>query len=150
MSKEIRIGIFGVSRGSSFFESILANNGNIVAICEKHERRARISSDKPIESGKDGNVVLSFLSRRQYSSEKINLVQSIYCTIFCRLFQGLFMNYCYFQQKSGAPRKLQGAPLKYLFHERSLYQRARSLAFRALHYIRRIFSQKVSLFSKVF
>ena len=41
MSKEIRIGIFGVSRGSSFFESILANNGNIVAICEKHERRAK-------------------------------------------------------------------------------------------------------------
>ena len=41
MSKRIRVGIFGVSRGSCFFDSILANNGDIVAICDKHERRAK-------------------------------------------------------------------------------------------------------------
>lgn len=33
--KEIRMGIFGMKRGSSFIEHILANKGNIVAVCDK-------------------------------------------------------------------------------------------------------------------
>jgi predicted dehydrogenase len=33
--KEIRIGIFGMKRGSAFIDHILANNGNIVAVCDK-------------------------------------------------------------------------------------------------------------------
>jgi predicted dehydrogenase len=37
--KTIRIGIFGVRRGSDFFKSILSNNGEIVAVCEKNQER---------------------------------------------------------------------------------------------------------------
>lgn len=38
--KQIRIGIFGVFRGCiGFFDNILANNGEIVAICDKNEDR---------------------------------------------------------------------------------------------------------------
>lgn len=37
--KTIRIGIFGVRRGSDFFKSILYNGGEIVAICEKNQER---------------------------------------------------------------------------------------------------------------
>jgi len=33
--EKIRIGIFGMKRGGSFIEHILANNGNIVAVCDK-------------------------------------------------------------------------------------------------------------------
>lgn len=37
--KKIRIGIFGLSRGKSFIESILACNGEIVALCDTDESR---------------------------------------------------------------------------------------------------------------
>lgn len=37
--KQIKIGIFGLSRGKSFIDSILACNGDIVAICDKNEER---------------------------------------------------------------------------------------------------------------
>ena len=37
--KIIRIGVFGVRRGSDFFKSILSNDGEIVAICEKNPER---------------------------------------------------------------------------------------------------------------
>jgi len=33
----IRIGVFGLGRGASYFSSILMNNGEIVAVCEKNE-----------------------------------------------------------------------------------------------------------------
>lgn len=44
--KQIRIGIFGARRGSDFFTSILANNGNIVAICEKNPNRLKSALEK--------------------------------------------------------------------------------------------------------
>ena len=44
--KQIRIGIFGAGRGSAFFTSILANNGNIVAICEKNPNRLKSALEK--------------------------------------------------------------------------------------------------------
>ncbi|MBR5519770.1 MAG: Gfo/Idh/MocA family oxidoreductase [Clostridia bacterium] len=34
MSRTIRIGIFGLGRGSGFYEEIAANNGEIVAVCD--------------------------------------------------------------------------------------------------------------------
>ncbi|MBE6611238.1 MAG: Gfo/Idh/MocA family oxidoreductase [Ruminococcaceae bacterium] len=34
--KTIRIGIFGLQRGASFIDNILANNGEIVAVCDKY------------------------------------------------------------------------------------------------------------------
>lgn len=34
--KNIRIGIFGLKRGASYIESILENNGDIVAVCDKN------------------------------------------------------------------------------------------------------------------
>ena len=38
MKKLINIGVFGLLRGSTYFRSILENNGNIVAICDKRKR----------------------------------------------------------------------------------------------------------------
>lgn len=36
--KQIKVGIFGLGRGASFIENILACNGEIVAICDKDEK----------------------------------------------------------------------------------------------------------------
>ena len=38
---KIKIGIFGLRRGSSFFEEIKANGGEIVAVCEKDEEHTK-------------------------------------------------------------------------------------------------------------
>ncbi len=35
--KQIKIGIFGINRGADYINSILANNGEIVAVCDKDE-----------------------------------------------------------------------------------------------------------------
>ena len=35
--KPIRIGVFGLQRGASYFDNILANNGEIVAVCDKRQ-----------------------------------------------------------------------------------------------------------------
>ena len=37
--KTIKIGIFGLRRGSHFYTSLLANNAEIVAICDKNQKR---------------------------------------------------------------------------------------------------------------
>ena len=34
---QIRIGVFGVNRGSDYFRALLGNNANIVAICDKDD-----------------------------------------------------------------------------------------------------------------
>lgn len=44
--KKIRIGIFGVKRGASFFDSILENNGEIVALCDKNEKHMEMAKEK--------------------------------------------------------------------------------------------------------
>ncbi|MBR7149567.1 MAG: Gfo/Idh/MocA family oxidoreductase [Oscillospiraceae bacterium] len=44
--EKIRIGIFGFGRGSSFVESIRANGGELVAICDKNPRRCAESLEK--------------------------------------------------------------------------------------------------------
>ncbi|MBE6703732.1 MAG: Gfo/Idh/MocA family oxidoreductase [Ruminococcaceae bacterium] len=38
MSKTLKIGIFGANRGSHYFDIIMANNGEIVAVCDKKEK----------------------------------------------------------------------------------------------------------------
>ena len=43
--KPIRIGVFGLQRGASYFDNILANNGEIVAVCDKRQ----IFVDKALE-----------------------------------------------------------------------------------------------------
>ena len=37
--KTVKFGIFGLGRGSSFYDNILVNNGDIVAVCDKNEDR---------------------------------------------------------------------------------------------------------------
>lgn len=37
--KTIKIGVFGLGRGSTFYNSILANNGDIVAVCDKDPKK---------------------------------------------------------------------------------------------------------------
>ena len=44
--KNIRIGIFGLRRGSAYIDHFLANNGEIVAICDKSEEYMKKASDK--------------------------------------------------------------------------------------------------------
>lgn len=39
MKREIKIGIFGLGRGGTLFKSILYNNGNIVAVCDRDEEK---------------------------------------------------------------------------------------------------------------
>ena len=39
--KKIRLGLFGLGRGSAFFNVVKANGGEIVAVCEKHEPRIK-------------------------------------------------------------------------------------------------------------
>lgn len=39
MKRTIKFGIFGLGRGSSFYQSILANNGEVVAVCDRNEAK---------------------------------------------------------------------------------------------------------------
>lgn len=43
---KIKIGIFGLRRGSSFFDEIKANGGDIVAVCEMDEEQTKSVSEK--------------------------------------------------------------------------------------------------------
>lgn len=43
--KTIKIGIFGLRRGSSFFDEIKTNGGEIVAVCEKDEEQIKAVSE---------------------------------------------------------------------------------------------------------
>ncbi len=49
--KQIKIGIFGLGRGTAFIESILACNGDIVAICDKDEKLLAKYKDRYPEAG---------------------------------------------------------------------------------------------------
>lgn len=44
--KEIRIGIFGAGRGSNFYDYILQNGGNVVAVCDKKDERLEKTKEK--------------------------------------------------------------------------------------------------------
>jgi len=44
--KKIRVGIFGVRRGSNFFDSFLANNADIVAVCDKSDAHLEKAKEK--------------------------------------------------------------------------------------------------------
>ncbi|MBR4072327.1 MAG: Gfo/Idh/MocA family oxidoreductase, partial [Clostridia bacterium] len=44
--KKIRIGIFGYCRGAYYVDNILANNGEIVAVCDKREDRIELAKKK--------------------------------------------------------------------------------------------------------
>ena len=35
MKREIKVGIFGLRRGASFYKAFFYNNGNIVAVCDR-------------------------------------------------------------------------------------------------------------------
>ena len=39
MKKIVKMGVFGLGRGASFYETIMVNNGEIVAVCDKNEER---------------------------------------------------------------------------------------------------------------
>ena len=43
--KAIKLGLFGVNRGSAFYDIIKANGGELVAICEKHPIRCKLAKD---------------------------------------------------------------------------------------------------------
>ena len=44
--KTVRIGIFGYFRGAAYADHILANNGQIVAVCDKNEARLQEAKEK--------------------------------------------------------------------------------------------------------
>ena len=43
--KKIRMGVFGLGRGSDYFENIINNNGEIVAVCERNEKKVKDALD---------------------------------------------------------------------------------------------------------
>jgi len=43
--KKIRIGVFGLGRGSSYFDNITNNNGEIVAVCERDDKKLKEALD---------------------------------------------------------------------------------------------------------
>ncbi len=44
--KTIKFGVFGLGRGSSFYENILLNNGEIVAVCDMSEKKLNEAKEK--------------------------------------------------------------------------------------------------------
>lgn len=44
--KQIKFGIFGLGRGSSFYDSIIANNGDLVAVCDFDENKFASAKEK--------------------------------------------------------------------------------------------------------
>ncbi len=44
--EKIRIGIFGLGRGENFIENLVANGGDIVAVCEQNEKKIEECKDK--------------------------------------------------------------------------------------------------------
>ncbi len=44
--KKIKFGIFGLGRGSSFYDSIIANNGDLVAVCDFDENKFASAKEK--------------------------------------------------------------------------------------------------------
>jgi len=57
MKKKINFGIFGLRRGADFYKAILLNDGNIVAICDREEKK-RENAKK--ELGKDVAIYEDF------------------------------------------------------------------------------------------
>ena len=43
--QKIRIGVFGLGRGSTYFDNITNNDGEIVAICERDEKKIKEALD---------------------------------------------------------------------------------------------------------
>lgn len=43
--RTVKIGIFGGYRGSSYYKNLMANNGEIVAVCDKNEKYAQKAKD---------------------------------------------------------------------------------------------------------
>ena len=50
--KKVKIGVFGLGRGSAYIESILLNNGDIVAVCDQNEEKLEKTRERL------GNVAL--------------------------------------------------------------------------------------------
>ena len=46
MKRSVKIGVFGLGRGSSFYKSIMLNNGDIVAVCDKREEALAEAKEK--------------------------------------------------------------------------------------------------------
>ncbi len=44
--RQIKFGIFGLGRGSSFYDSIIANNGDLVAVCDFDENKFASAKEK--------------------------------------------------------------------------------------------------------
>ena len=43
--KKIRLGVFGLGRGSTYFDNIINNDGEIVAVCERNEEKLKDALD---------------------------------------------------------------------------------------------------------
>ena len=41
MEKTIKFGIFGLGRGSGFYDGVKANNGEVVAVCDFDEEKLK-------------------------------------------------------------------------------------------------------------
>ena len=46
MKRTVKFGIFGLGRGSTFYKVVLANNGEIVAVCDRNEQKLEKAKEK--------------------------------------------------------------------------------------------------------
>ena len=44
--KKIKFGIFGLGRGSGFYDGVTANNGEVVAVCDFDEKKLKKAKDE--------------------------------------------------------------------------------------------------------
>lgn len=59
MKREIKVGIFGLRRGASFYKAFFYNNGNIVAVCDREDAKLEAAKE---ELGKDVAMYKDFES----------------------------------------------------------------------------------------
>lgn len=63
MKKVIKFGIFGLGRGSTFYNAVLTNNGEIVAVCDRDEQKLAEAAEK---LGRDVGLYRDFDSFLQH------------------------------------------------------------------------------------
>ena len=70
--KQIKFGIFGLGRGSSFYDSIIANNGDLVAVCDFDEEK--LEGVKQSVSHLLQNLKTKDISQLSLSSEGVEII----------------------------------------------------------------------------
>ena len=69
--KKIRLGIFGLGRGASFYSVIKAHGGEVVAICDGNEERIKSSLEK---LGEDADKATAYTDFEEFFKHDMDAV----------------------------------------------------------------------------